>query len=118
MGHSCDAYELFEVSGDELRAVIRDDSRSCIGVLFSASLDNRFDIDLLHFLADFPMDNRAGTAVQDAAHEVKSTAYIQIADIDVPMLVGSIMNVRRRYPSRGCLAWNSNIAFRSDSSSQ
>lgn len=89
MGHSCDAYELFEVSGDELRAVIRDDSRSCIGVLFSASLDNRFDIDLLHFLADFPMDNRAGTAVQDAAHEVKSTAYIQIADIDVPMLVGS-----------------------------
>ena len=35
------------------------------------------------------MDNHAGTAVQDAAHEVKSTAYIQIADIDVPMLVGS-----------------------------
>lgn len=76
MGHSCDAYEFFEVSGDELGAVIGDDSRSCIGVLFSASLDNRFDINLLHFLADFPMNNRAGTTVQDAAHEVKSTAYI------------------------------------------
>ena len=80
LGRSCDAYELFEVSGDELRTVICDDSRSCIGVLFSASLDNRFDIDLLHFLADFPMNNREGT--------------------------------------RGCLAWNSKIAFRSDSSSQ
>ena len=76
MGHSCDTYEFFEVSGDELGAVIRDDSRSCIGVLFSASLDNRFDINLLHFLADFPMDNRAGATVQDAAHEVKSTAYV------------------------------------------
>ena len=41
MGHSCDTYEFFEVSGNELGAVIRDDSRSCIGVLFSASLDNR-----------------------------------------------------------------------------
>jgi hypothetical protein len=35
------------------------------------------------------MNNRAGTTVQDAAHEIKSTTYIQIADIDVPMLVGS-----------------------------
>ena len=35
------------------------------------------------------LDNRARTTVQDAAHEVKSTAHIQIADIDVPMLVGS-----------------------------
>jgi hypothetical protein len=95
MGHSCDAYELFEVSGDELGAVIGDDSRSCIGVLFSASLDNRFDINLLHFFADFPTDNRAGTTVQDAAHEVKSTTYIQIADIDVPMLVGSILLLGR-----------------------
>jgi hypothetical protein len=52
-------------------------------------LDNRFDINLLHFLTDFPMNNRAGTTVQNAANEVKSTAYIQITDIDVPMLVGS-----------------------------
>jgi len=80
MSHSCDAYELSEVSGDELGAVIGDDSRFCIGVLFLASLDHRFDINLLHFLADFPMNNREGT--------------------------------------RGCLAWNSRIAFRSDSSSQ
>ena len=82
MGHSCDTYEFFEVSGDELGAVIRDDSRSCIGVLFSASLDNRFDINLLHFLADFPMDNRAGATVQDAA-------LLGCAD---PMLVGRTMN--------------------------
>ncbi len=74
MGHSCDAYELSEVSGHELGVVIRDDSMSCIGVLFSVSLDNRLDIDPLHFLADFPMNNRARTTVQDAAHGVESTA--------------------------------------------
>lgn len=47
MGHSCDTYEFLEVSGDELGVVIRNGSRSCIGPLFSASLDNRFDINLL-----------------------------------------------------------------------
>lgn len=112
MGHSCDAYELFEVSGDELGAVIGDDSRSCIGVLFSASLDNRFDIDLLHFLADFPMNNRARTTVQDAAHEVKSTAYVKITDIDVPMLVGSKRLSETRSLTRSfSLKWTQNTGL-------
>ncbi len=74
MGHSCNTYEHFEVSEDVLRAVSRDTSRLCTGVLFSASLDYHIDIYLLHFLPDFQMDNCTRTAFQDAAHEVKSTS--------------------------------------------
>src|SRR4051794_13033764 len=41
MSHSADADELLEVSGDELRAVVRDDPRPFAGVLLARPLDDR-----------------------------------------------------------------------------
>ncbi len=35
------------------RAIVGDDSGLCIRILFSRSLKDGFDIDFLHFLADF-----------------------------------------------------------------
>ena len=107
MGHSCDAYELFEVSGDELGAVIRDDLRSCIEVLFPASLDNRFDIDLLHFLPDCPMNNLARTTVQDAAHARGAT------QLPLRSSAGSLLQERGSYgPLRHRLSCSAAVSQR------
>ena len=55
--HSGDTDELFKVAGDELRPVVRDDSWLGIGVLFTPSLEDCFDIDFLHFLTDIPLND-------------------------------------------------------------
>lgn len=87
MRHSRDANELFEIARDELRPIICDDSRPCIGMLFSRSLKDGFNVEFLHFLADFPMYNRSTTSVQDAAHKVERTANVEVTDINMPVLM-------------------------------
>ena len=44
VAHARNANELFEVSRHELLAVVGDDSRSCVGILFSRFLKNDFHI--------------------------------------------------------------------------
>jgi hypothetical protein len=87
MRHTCNTNELFEVARDKLRAIVGNDSWLRVGIFLSRSLKNGFEIDLFHFLADFPVYNGTTTAVQDAAHEIKRTADVQVTDIDMPMLV-------------------------------
>ncbi len=57
------ANEVLEVFGDELRPVVRDDSGCHAGVFFTTCLDNDFEIDLLHFFTDVPMDDTAAESI-------------------------------------------------------
>src|SRR6266705_5220921 len=61
-----------------------------------------------HFLADFPVDDEAAAAVEDGAEEVKGAGDVEVADIDVPVLVGpqgldeagAFLGGRRRGPGQ------------------
>lgn len=44
MAHARDSNKLFEVSRDELIAVVRDDSWLCFWILFTGFLKNDFDV--------------------------------------------------------------------------
>jgi hypothetical protein len=87
MGHAGDADEFFEVLGDELGSVVADDAWVFAGELFSGALQDRFHVDFLHFFANLPVDEEAAVAVENAAQEVEGAGDVQVADIDVPVLV-------------------------------
>ena len=70
------------------------------GIGFAGALEDGFHVGFLHFLADFPVDDEAAVAVEDGAEEVKSAGDVEVADIDVPVLVGLAGAGRSR-----CLSW-------------
>ena len=88
MSHSTDADELLEVSGDELRAVVRDDPGMLAGILLASPLKDRLHLSLEHGRADLPVDDQPTVAVEDAAQEEESPADVEKAEIDVPVLMG------------------------------
>ncbi len=88
VGHAGDADELLEVLGDELGAVVGDDAWRDAGVSFAGALDDGFHVGFLHFFADFPVDDEAAAAVEDGTKEVEGAGDVEVADIDVPVLVG------------------------------
>jgi len=87
VSHSTYADELLEVSGDELRAVVRDDPGLLAGILLPSPLDDRLHLGFLHGLADLPVDDEPAVAVEDAAQEEEGPADVEIGDIDVPVLM-------------------------------
>src|SRR5579871_913249 len=87
MGHADHADELLEVLGDELRAVVADDARAGVGEAFAGALQDGFHVDFLHLVADFPVDEEAAVAVEDRAQEVERAGDIEVADIDMPLLM-------------------------------
>jgi hypothetical protein len=73
--HAADPDELLEVLGDELRPVVRNDPGVPAGKPLARPLNDRVDVDLGHGLADFPVDDEAAAAVEEAA---KIRVYFQI----------------------------------------
>jgi hypothetical protein len=67
MRHPREPDELLEVSGDELRPIIRDDPRPRLWEILARSLEDHFDLTLCHLLAQFPGDDIA-TAAAPAPH--------------------------------------------------
>jgi hypothetical protein len=67
MGHAGDADELLEVLGDKLRSVVGDDAWACRGELFTGALDDGGDVGFGHGFADFPVDDEAAVAIEQAA---------------------------------------------------
>src|SRR5205823_8106040 len=63
-------------------------SRPHCGKLFQSRLENDFHRGLGHRFSDVPVDDIAAGAVDDAAQVIEGAADVQIADIDVPVLVG------------------------------
>ena len=53
----------------------------------ACSLEDGFNLALLHGFADFPVDDGPAIAVENAAQEVESAGNVEVADIDVPVLV-------------------------------
>ena len=87
MRHAAESNERLEVLGDKLRAVVADNPRRPFGELLSRPLDDRLDVLLGHAFADLPMHDEAAIAVQERAEVVKRAAEIEVAYIDMPMLV-------------------------------
>ncbi len=71
MRHARDPNELLEVLGDELWAIVRDDSGPRFRVLLLRSLQDDLDVRLGHRLPDIPVHDVPAVAVQDAAQVVE-----------------------------------------------
>ena len=67
-----------------LSLMIRGVSR---GNFSRARLDDDLCFRLGHSLADFPVDDEAAVAVEDRAEVVERAADVQVAEVDVPMVV-------------------------------
>ena len=78
MGHPTEADELFEIFGDELGAVVTDDSRCLIREFLFGALEDRLNILFGHRFSNLPVHNEPAVTVQDAAHVVKSAAQVQV----------------------------------------
>ena len=88
MSHSAYANEFLEILGDELRAVVRDDSGSCVGESLARSLDDRLNFGFRHALADLPVDDETAAAIELSAKVKERARDIDVRDINMPVLVG------------------------------
>src|ERR1700729_2392957 len=79
--------ELFEGSCDELRTVVGNDARLRFWVFLLASLQNDLDLCLCHGLAQIPMHDGSAIAIQHAAQVVERARNVDVAHIDMPMLM-------------------------------
>jgi hypothetical protein len=86
MGQTGDADALFEIAGNELRAVVGDDPSFGMRIFFQAALKNDLHIGFSHRLAQFPVDDCA-RAVEQRAEIEKGPGDVDIGDIDVPVLM-------------------------------
>ena len=88
MRHAADANELLEIPGNELRAIVGDNTRPGVRESFSASLNDLLDVGLGHRLAQLPVDDEPAAAIEQAAQVVEGAGDVDVGDIDVPVLVG------------------------------
>src|ERR1035438_6383253 len=86
--HTRDSDELLEIPRDELRPVVGDDPRFCLGVFFLGSLQYDFDLSLGHRLTQIPVYDRPAIAIQHAAQIVKRAANVDVGNVDMPMSMG------------------------------
>ncbi len=87
MGHAHDADELLEVPGNELGTIIGDDAWPDTGVFLQGLLHDHLDLLFLHGLPQFPVDNRAAVAVEDAGEVVERAVDVDVGNINVPVLM-------------------------------
>src|SRR3984893_19374841 len=87
MRHARDTNELLEVTSNELRSIVGDDLRLRFDKLLLGSLQNHFDIRLLHRLPEIPTHDIATVPIQYATQVVEGATHIDVGDIDVPVLM-------------------------------
>jgi hypothetical protein len=102
MGHTAETNERPEVFCDELRAIVADDSRPRIRVIFLRSLNNGFDVVLLHLRADIPVNDHSRVPIEDRNTEVERTANVEVRNVDMPMLM-SLIGLGETAPILACL---------------
>jgi hypothetical protein len=88
VGHAGEADELFEILGDKLRPVVGDEAWPGVGEEFASALQDGFHVGFLHLFADFPVDDKAAATIENAAQVIEGSGDIEVADIDMPVLVG------------------------------
>jgi len=64
MRHAGNAHELFEVAGDELRPIVRDESRRGAGMQLASSLQDRLYVGFSHGFADLPVHDSAAEPIE------------------------------------------------------
>jgi hypothetical protein len=79
VGHARDTDELLKVLGDELRTVVRDDTRPRFRVKFLGTLQDDLDVRLGHRLPQISVHDAAAEAVQNAAQAVKRPADVEFS---------------------------------------
>ena len=110
MRHSRDSNELFEIFGDELRAVVRDDPRSRFRVVLLRSLQDDLDVRFGHRLPDVPIHDVPAETVKDAAQVVERPADVQVGNIDVPVVMGRQRLLEARaLPRRFCRSTSTRV---------
>lgn len=82
MRHATQPDELFEVAGDELRAVIADDAWPRVGELFASPLQEGLDILLGHGLANLPMHDEEAVAIQHDAEVIERVGDVEVRDVE------------------------------------
>ena len=85
--HITEANEGLQVSRDELRAIVADDSRLSLRIKIVCSLSDCFEVDLFHHRADIPVYGHARVSIQDGIAKVERFPNIQLTTIDIPILV-------------------------------
>ncbi len=85
--HARQPDEFFEVLGNELRTVVRDNPWTSLRKLLFGPLDDDFNVRFQHPLPDLPVDDEAAATVHDAAEVIKLAADVQIRDIYMPVFV-------------------------------
>jgi len=85
--HARDANELLEVVGNELRAIVGDDSRLRFRVLLLSSLQDQFDISLSQGLTQIPMHEETTEPIQNAAQVIEGAAQVDVGNVDMPVLM-------------------------------
>ena len=93
VSHSADADEFFEIIGDKLRSIVRDDTWLLMGKPFSSALDDDLHILLRHRLADFPVHDIAAVPVKQPTKIVERAGNIEITDIDMPVPMGVLLQM-------------------------
>src|SRR5437763_7401118 len=69
-------------------SLVGDDAWRFVGKGFTGALNDGLHVRFLHFVADFPVDDEAAVAIEDGAEEVEGAGDVEVADIDVPVLMG------------------------------
>ena len=92
--HVCHAAQtdiLLEVARDELRTVVGDHPRSSVRVALPGPLQDQFDLRFGYPLGDavakIPLHDTAAVPIEHATQVVERAADVDVADIDMPMLV-------------------------------
>ncbi len=87
MLHATKPNEVFEITGNELRPIVTDNSRPGLGKLLTRSLEHNFDIARCHGRPDFPVDNEPTVAIENRTQIIEGGADVEVGDVNVPMLV-------------------------------
>ena len=94
--HARQADELLEVLGHELRPVVGDDPGRGAGELLLRPLDEQLDVGFFHLFFELAVDDEAAVPVQNRAQVVERAARIDVAHVDVPVLVRRVRLVEPR----------------------
>ena len=74
-----------ELSGNKLRSVVGDETRPGVRKGLSPLLDNDLGIEVPHVFPQFPGDDVAAVAFQDAAQMVEDAPDANVAEVDMPV---------------------------------
>src|SRR6185437_9441848 len=85
--HARDANELLEIASDELRTIVRDDSRLRFRVLLLGSLQDHFDVSFSHGLSQISMHEETTEAIQNAAQVIEGAAQVDLGNVDMSVLM-------------------------------